>query len=252
MGSIYPGQPVTFTVDATSQAGRAFDGKTGKVRLNATMTQNVVTYTVEVNTDNFDGKLLPYLTANVQFETGRRDDVLMVPNAALRWNPKPDQIDSKFRQAAETQPYGKKSKSAGHSLAGPNATQPDTACASGPSAGESQPESSTQPAAVCGPVEVPLHPAKLWVQEGHFVRPLNVMAGLTDGSQTEVQGSDLKDGMTIVVGEQSAQVAGGGEASGGGSPFTPNMGKARQPANAPPSGGGGQGGGPGGGGGGGR
>ena len=42
------------------------------MRLNATMTQNVVTYTVEVNTDNTSGKLLPYLTANVKFETGQR------------------------------------------------------------------------------------------------------------------------------------------------------------------------------------
>ena len=51
------------------------------------MTQNVVTYTIEVDTDNSDGKLLPYLTANAQFEIGRRQDVLLVPNAALRWSP---------------------------------------------------------------------------------------------------------------------------------------------------------------------
>ena len=51
------------------------------------MTQNVVTYTVEVMTDNSDGKLLPYLTANVQFELSRSTDVLLVPNAALRWFP---------------------------------------------------------------------------------------------------------------------------------------------------------------------
>ena len=51
------------------------------------MTQNVVSYTVEVNTDNNDGTLLPYLTANVQFETDRRQNVLRVPNAALRWKP---------------------------------------------------------------------------------------------------------------------------------------------------------------------
>ena len=57
IGKIHPGQPVTFTVDAFPGAG--FQGEVGKVRLNATMTQNVVTYTVEVNTDNADGKLLP-------------------------------------------------------------------------------------------------------------------------------------------------------------------------------------------------
>ena len=56
-----------------------------QVRLNATMTQNVVVSCVEDLTDNSSGRLLPYLTANVKFEVARRDDVLIVPNAALHW-----------------------------------------------------------------------------------------------------------------------------------------------------------------------
>ena len=90
VGNISAGQPVTFTVDAFP--GRVFHGRVGQVRLNATMTQNVVTYTIAVDTDNSDGKLLPYLTANAQFEIGRRKGVLLVPNAALRWSPRPGQI----------------------------------------------------------------------------------------------------------------------------------------------------------------
>ncbi|HZE22340.1 MAG TPA: efflux RND transporter periplasmic adaptor subunit, partial [Desulfobaccales bacterium] len=54
IGHIRPGQPVAFTVDA--YPGEVFKGEVNKVRLNATMTQNVVTYTVEVNTDNANGK----------------------------------------------------------------------------------------------------------------------------------------------------------------------------------------------------
>ena len=50
IGNIHPGQPVRFTVDA--YPGQVFHGEVGKIRLNATMTQNVVTYTVEVITDN--------------------------------------------------------------------------------------------------------------------------------------------------------------------------------------------------------
>jgi HlyD family secretion protein len=96
VGSISQGEPVTFTVDA--YPGRVFHGTVGQVRLNATMTQNVVTYTIEVDTDNSDGKLLPYLTANAQFEIGRRHDVLLVPNAALRWQPRPGQIAPDLRQ----------------------------------------------------------------------------------------------------------------------------------------------------------
>ena len=98
VGTIHPGQAVTFTVDAFPD--RVFHGRVGKIRLNATMTQNVVTYTVEVNTDNADGTLLPYLTANAKFEAGRRQQVLQVPNAALRWTPQPGQIAPDLRPGA--------------------------------------------------------------------------------------------------------------------------------------------------------
>lgn len=100
IGSIHPGQAVTFTVDA--YPGETFRGIVGKIRLNATMTQNVVTYTVEINTDNSNGKLLPYLTANVRFEVSHHKDVLMAPNAALRYLPAAELIAPDARdQAAE-------------------------------------------------------------------------------------------------------------------------------------------------------
>jgi HlyD family secretion protein len=102
IGHIHPTQDVTFSVDAFPN--HTFSGQVGKVRLNATMTQNVVTYTVEVTTDNSDGRLLPYLTANVQFEVGRRQNVLAVPNAALRWWPRADQIPQQYREV--TAPTG--------------------------------------------------------------------------------------------------------------------------------------------------
>jgi len=100
IGHIHPGQSVTFTVDAF--AGQVFHGQVGKVRLNATMTQNVVMYTVEVSTDNADGKLLPYLTANIQIITGHRQNVLVVPNAALLWEPRANQIAPESRQTSRT------------------------------------------------------------------------------------------------------------------------------------------------------
>ena len=62
------------------------------------MTQNVVTYTVVVDTDNSSGQLLPYLTTNLQFEVGRRQNALLVPNAALRWQPQSEQVAPEFRQ----------------------------------------------------------------------------------------------------------------------------------------------------------
>ncbi|HVU15492.1 MAG TPA: efflux RND transporter periplasmic adaptor subunit [Candidatus Didemnitutus sp.] len=85
VGRIVPGSPVIFTCDTFP--GREFTGAVGKVRLNATMTQNVVMYTVEVNTENPKKLLLPYLTASVRFVVRKDVQALVVPNAALRWLP---------------------------------------------------------------------------------------------------------------------------------------------------------------------
>jgi HlyD family secretion protein len=90
IGRIKVGMPVQFTVDA--HPGEPFIGSVKQVRMNATMTSNVVTYMVIVAADNPDGKLLPYLTAAVSFEVEHHSNVLMVPNAALRWQPSADQL----------------------------------------------------------------------------------------------------------------------------------------------------------------
>lgn len=109
VGSIAPDQAVTFTVDAFP--GRVFRGRVGEVRLNATMTQNVVTYTIEVDIDNSNGALIPYLTANAQFEIGRRQGVLLVPNSALQWTPRADQIAPEFRRGAAKSPNAAEERS---------------------------------------------------------------------------------------------------------------------------------------------
>ncbi len=98
IGRIHPSLKVHFTVDA--YPNETFVGEVQQVRLNATMTQNVVTYTVVVTTENKDMKLLPYMTASLKFEIERHEDVLKVPNAALRWKPRPKQIAPDIR--AET------------------------------------------------------------------------------------------------------------------------------------------------------
>jgi HlyD family secretion protein len=85
IGRIRKGQPARFTVDA--YPAKAFEGSVSQIRLNATMLQNAVTYTVVVPVENPKGDLLPYMTANVQFEIARRKDALLAPNAALHWRP---------------------------------------------------------------------------------------------------------------------------------------------------------------------
>ena len=173
IGRIHPGQAVTFTVDAFP--GETFRGEVGKVRLNASMTQNVVTYTVEIMTDNSSGRLLPYLTANVQFQLNQRDSVLLVPNAALRWKPSAEQVTPAYREAFEN-PNLRMGKSAG--------PPPSSSASAGGSGGE-------------------WRRGVLWVTEGVLVRPFPVRAGLSDGSMTEVQGEGLTEGMSIVTGLQT-------------------------------------------------
>ena len=85
VGRIAADQPATFTVDAFP--GRAFRGRVKQVRKAALTVQNVVTYTVVVSAENPDLVLFPGMTANIRIVTDRRENVLKVPNAALRFVP---------------------------------------------------------------------------------------------------------------------------------------------------------------------
>ena len=85
IGKLKPDQRVTFTVDAF--AGRTFEGRVRQIRKAAQTVQNVVTYIVVVETPNANLLLVPGMTANVRIVADNRDNVLKVPNAALRWRP---------------------------------------------------------------------------------------------------------------------------------------------------------------------
>jgi HlyD family secretion protein len=156
IGNIHKGQTATFTVD--TYPTDTFSGVVTKVRLNANMTQNVVTYTVEVTTDNPvdkdhpEGKLLPYLTANLQFKVAERKGVLLVPNAALRWKPRKDEVHPDYRDEFE------------QSLRRRAAQEDDK-----PGGEKKQHNRAT-----------------LWLEDEGFVRPVKVRTGLADGFRTEV------------------------------------------------------------------
>jgi len=85
VGNIRVGQHATFRVDAFPN--RTFLGEVRQVRLNPTTQQNVVTYDVVVSVDNLDQALMPGMTAYVNIVVAQRKDVLIVPNAALRFRP---------------------------------------------------------------------------------------------------------------------------------------------------------------------
>ncbi|MCU0573940.1 MAG: efflux RND transporter periplasmic adaptor subunit [Syntrophobacteraceae bacterium] len=166
IGNIHPDQRVVFTVDAFPE--ETFEGTVGKVRLNATLTQNVVSYIVEVNTDNASGRLLPYLTANTRFIAEERHDVLLVPNAALRWTPQSPGRGGE-RQA------GAGARSMAQSV------KPEVPAL----------ESSSL--------------ATLWIPRGGDARPVKVRRGASDGLWSEVSGEEIREGMEVVIGEQLAE-----------------------------------------------
>ena len=87
IGAIRKGQPVAFTVQAYPT--ESFSGTVQQVRLQSRTQDNVVSYTAVVGVKNTTGKLLPGMTATVEFLTGVAQDVLVVPNAALRVRPTP-------------------------------------------------------------------------------------------------------------------------------------------------------------------
>lgn len=163
IGQVRPGQEVRFTVDAYPT--EAFHGQVAEdqPRLNASMTQNVVTYTVVVNTDNFQGKLLPYLTANLQFVVEQKGSALLIPNSALRWRPQVNHVVPEHRAAFVKSLRQRKASS---------------------SIDRTDPAERT-----------------IWVPEKGLVRPVKVKIGLNDGSQTEVLSGEIQEGDIVVEGE---------------------------------------------------
>jgi len=166
IGSIHVGQKVHFTV--SSLPGDTFEGKVAQIRLNASMSQNVVTYTVVIAVDNSGSRLLPYLTARLQFEVETRKGVLLVPNAALRWQPHVQNIVHEVRED--------------HELTLRRRT---------PAQGVSARTAASSPDEPMG---------LLWIRQGDLVRPIKVRIGLSDGLVTEISGGGLAEGTEIVVG----------------------------------------------------
>ena len=86
IGQVSSANPVAFTVDAYPDT--KFDGKVEQIRLASVALANVVTYTVVIGADNPLGRLLPGMTANVEIVTGENEGVVVVPNEALRFQPR--------------------------------------------------------------------------------------------------------------------------------------------------------------------
>ncbi|MSQ97527.1 MAG: HlyD family efflux transporter periplasmic adaptor subunit [Gemmataceae bacterium] len=212
IGQLKIGMPVRFKVDAHPK--RMFHGKIAQIRLNANMTQNVVTYTVVVSAENPELKLLPYMTADVKFEVAEHHEVLVVPNGAVRWQPRPEQIVPGFDDDAEPDrenaphkgkpPHGEHSSGERGTAATPDAT---TAKDAAPPLVEQVREERRE-----------ADRGRVWVSNGHLVRPIDVRIGSSDGAFTEISSEGIHEGLVVIVGQ--ARVEASAEAA---NPFVPKF-----------------------------
>ncbi|MDP4275678.1 MAG: efflux RND transporter periplasmic adaptor subunit, partial [Bacteroidota bacterium] len=157
IGQVKEGQHVSFTVDAFPDM--KFSGTVTQIRLKATTTNNVVTYTVIIHAPNPEKKLMPGLTANISIEISKASNVLTVPAKALRFTPDNDLLQTYYKSLPESEQHKMK----------PN-TQIQTA-----SLGNTQ----VQPL--------------VWVKKGVSVNSVPVTIGISDGINTEIT-SGLKEG----------------------------------------------------------
>jgi HlyD family secretion protein len=210
---LQPGTKVNFRVDAFPKD--TFYGTVFQIRLNAIMTQNVVTYTVVITVDNSDLRLLPYLTANVKFQVDERKDVLLISNTALRYHPNPDQIESNDDGDSDdssnaTPDKADKSEKADKEAKTGEPAKDGTASTKG--RGEHRGRR--------GRGKVEENKGTLWVEdsESHKLRGVDVELGASDGTLTEITGGDIKEGDEVVIGEQQTVAA-----TGDVNPFAPTF-----------------------------
>jgi HlyD family secretion protein len=231
IGNIHEGQDVSFTVDA--YGNRKFRGKVSKVRLDAQMTQNVVTYTVEITTDNPDRALIPYMTANVSFEVAKKQNALLVPNVALRWSPSdPEAIAPDARNEASAAGGGGGGR--GQRAAGGEAAQAPVEGAV-PTSRPSRAGQGRRGEGGGGSGGGADHArGTVWVQEGQFVRPVHLRLGVTDSVNTEIVSGDLKEGQEVITGDPVVASADGGDAR---NPFAPNFRRSRSSSSSSSGGG---------------
>lgn len=186
IAKVKPGQEVRYTVDALPN--ETFTGTVNKIRPNATMSSNVVTYIVEVDIENPDRKLLPYMSADANFIVKEIKDALMVADAAFDFRPSPDMIDEAYR----------------HRQHGKHTDTTNLPVGINPADEESGGEH-----------------AIVWKKNGTHVIPVRVIKGLSDGTRTVItpaNGETLQAGAELVIGITEITEA-TAKKSGGDSPF---------------------------------
>lgn len=170
VGNIQEGQDVTFRVDAYPK--EQFHGKVTQVRNEGIIVQNVVTYDAVIDVDNKDMKLKPGMTSYVSILVDERDDVLKIPNQALRF--KPSDFDERMSKRSE--------KSEKKKI---------------PAKGEQGKGISEAGARPGGLRNKPI----VWVKKGKDIVPVEIKIGISDGKFTELVEGNLSEEDEIVIEE---------------------------------------------------
>ncbi|MBK6899658.1 MAG: efflux RND transporter periplasmic adaptor subunit [bacterium] len=190
IGKIVEGQAARFTVQAHDD--EQFQGSVRQVRLQSTVAENVVNYTVVIDVDNADGRLLPGMTATVDFVVSRAESVLTVPNAALRFKPTEAMVAAlQARRAKMAAEGGRGAGAAGQA-------------ASGHGAGGQGAGMHGGGAGFAGGAK----PTLLWYQdEDGTIGARPVRVGVSNGTVTEITAPWLQEGLQVVAGVTGGTVA---------------------------------------------
>ena len=183
IGLVEQAKSVKFSVDAFP--GKDFDGKIQEMRLNPTNVQNVVTYNVVINVANPEQKLKPGMTANLTITIDERNNVLKVPNAALRFTPQ-DASAQRGQRAGGTG-AGQQRNSQGGNAGGQNDQQQGSERRNFAPATAPVLEGQTRIVWVLG-------------QDGK-PQSRRIKVGLTDGVSTEVVEGNLVEGEMAITGQ---------------------------------------------------
>jgi HlyD family secretion protein len=184
IGMCKVGQPVRFNVDAYPD--QIFRGTIAQIRLNATVNQNVVTYPVIIDVPNPDQALRPNMTANVIIDVAVAQNVLRIPNAALRF--RPEELASASPASASPEERAARSNSGGKG-AGAAMKQFDQTAGGGAKRAR-KPGQTVYEIAANGLGDL---------------KPIDIKTGITDGRYTQVTGGDLTEGASVVIGLATAK-----------------------------------------------
>lgn len=202
IGQVKEGNKVMFTVDAFPDD--EFEGEVIQIRLEPTISQNVVTYNVLIDAPNPNLKLMPGMTASLNIMIAQENDVLKIESKALRYSPSQDILMEmrKLMMANRNKKGAPESKPGGVS-------------------GRQMPSGGMKTGGMKGMFsrDLPDGEALVWLKTEEFIRPKRIKTGLSDGSYTTIL-EGLEEGEVIVTGETMKNKKEQGEEQK--SPFMPS------------------------------